>query len=109
MVRKAVVPDTGVEISSLANSPDGRWLVIGSWAERIFLLDWHTGEVSSHHAVVGFPAGLAFDPTSTFVAGLACTDCWGHCMVWRLDPAEHFIARPALEEWPTFEPVPRMR
>ena len=107
MVRKAVVPDTGVEISSLANSPDGRWLVIGSWAERIFLLDWHTGEVSSHHAVAGYPGGLSFDPTSTFVAGLATIhDSRGHCTLWRLDPAERALVRPQGEEWWTCDEPP---
>lgn len=108
LVRKAVVPNTGVEISSLASSPDGRWLVIAPWNDRIFLLDWQTGEIMSRHFINGYvTTGLTFDPTSTFVAGFACHDNWGHCMLWRLDPAERFVSRPALEEWPTFELVPQ--
>ena len=57
IVRKAVLPNTTLGIFSLASSPDGRWLVIGPWAGRIFLLDWHTGEISSHHAIAGIATG----------------------------------------------------
>jgi len=96
VARASVIPQMHSETLSLAASPDGRWLVLGVGnPERIFLLDWQTGELVSHHAVVGYStSGLAFDPTSTFLAAFSCHDNWGHCMLWRLEPAERFRARP---------------
>lgn len=85
---------------SLACSPDGRWLVIGPWPlGRLFLLDWQTGQIISHHATAGTTKALAFDPTSTYVAGFACHDNWGHCMLWRLDLVERFVPRPQGWQW----------
>lgn len=88
------------EIISLASSPDGRWLIIGPGApERLFLLDWQTGEVMSHHDTGGNQtSGLTFDPTSTLVAAFASHDNWGHCMLWRLEPAERAHERPQRKE-----------
>jgi WD40 repeat protein len=100
------VPHSSSEIYSLGCSPDGRWLVMES-VGRLFLLDWQTGEVMSHHAIAGgLTTGLTFDPTSTFVAAFSCHDNWGHFMLWRLDPAERALVRPQGEEWWTRDAPP---
>jgi WD40 repeat protein len=108
VARTITLPQVQAEIKSLACSPDGRWLVIGpGYPERLFLLDWQTGEVMSHHAIAGcITTGLTFDPTSTFVAGFACHDNWGHCIVFRLDLAERALVRPQGEEWWTRDEPP---
>ncbi|HEU5377213.1 MAG TPA: WD40 repeat domain-containing protein [Ktedonobacteraceae bacterium] len=87
-------------LESIASSSDGRWLVVGAGiAQRMFLLDRHTGEIMSHHAIGGYKiTGLTFDPTSPFVAGVACHDTWGHLMLWSLTPAERWV--PRMEERP---------
>ncbi|HEU5376951.1 MAG TPA: WD40 repeat domain-containing protein [Ktedonobacteraceae bacterium] len=79
-------------LDSIDSSADGRWLVVGIGApERIFLLDRQTGEIMSHHAVGGYKiTGLTFDPTSTFIAGIACHDNWGQLFLWKLTSAEYF-------------------
>lgn len=89
------------QVLCLAGSPDGHWLVLGPRSPaRIFLLDWQTGELLSHHAIGGYrTTALAFDPTSTWVAGFACHDNWGHCMLFRLNPAERALLRPPGEQW----------
>ena len=89
------LPQARGSLCSLAGSPDGRWLVVTTgWPERLFLLDWHTGQVMSHHAVGGsVTSGLAFDATSTFLAGVCCHDAWGHLMLWRVVPAERWSPR----------------
>lgn len=106
VARTSPLPQMQGEIMSLACSPDGRWLVIGPGApECLFLLDWQTGEVMSHHATAGnLTTGLTFNSTSTFVAGFACHDNWGHCMLWRLEPAERALARLQRKEWWNGEP-----
>ncbi|HEX6780209.1 MAG TPA: WD40 repeat domain-containing protein [Ktedonobacterales bacterium] len=105
--RSSEVPNLGPEVESLASSPDGRWLVIGSgYAEQLFLLDWQTGEIISHHATDQYNiSGLIFDPTSTFLAGLISGQGSGLLQLWRLDPAERFVPRPAVKRWPTYEPI----
>lgn len=97
----------GPEVEGLASSPDGRWLVIGSgYAEQLFLLDWQTGEVISHHVTDQYNiSGLTFDPTSTFLAGFISGQGCGLLQLWRLDPAERFVPRPAVQRWPTCEPI----
>jgi hypothetical protein len=68
--RTSPVPHTLPIVMSLASAPNGRCLVLED-EERIFLLDWHTGQVLSHHASgVYQKSGLTFDETSTFVAGV---------------------------------------
>jgi WD40 repeat protein len=106
-VRSSEVPNVGPEVESLASSPDGRWLVIGSgYDEQLFLLDWKTGEVISHHATDQYNiSGLTFDPTSTFLAGLISGQGSGLLQIWRIDPAERFVPRPAVKRWPTYEPI----
>ncbi len=105
--RTVMVPQTACSITSLDSSPDGRWLVIGN-DDHIFLLDWHTGEVISRHFSGGYAtSGLAFDPTSTFVAGLSYADGGGRLKLWRLDPVERFVPRPEREEWPSHKRVPQ--
>lgn len=88
VARNITVPRICDWLYSIDSSPDGRWLVIGAGnPEEIFLLDWQTGKVVSHHAVGGYSiTGLTFDPTSTFIAGIACDDAWGHLVIWRIDP-----------------------
>ena len=94
------LPQACEPLWSLAGSPDGRWLVTATGnPERLFLLDWHTGKVMSHHALWGgVTTGLTFDPTSTFVAGVSGHESWGHLMLWRLVPAKdwspHMEGRP---------------
>ncbi|HZO73626.1 MAG TPA: WD40 repeat domain-containing protein [Ktedonobacteraceae bacterium] len=86
----------GVEaITSLASSPDGRWLVMGAAIpERLFLFDRLSGEVMSDHFVGGYlTTGLTFDPTSTFVAGITTYDSEGRFMLWRIEPVERFVPR----------------
>ena len=99
LVRTREVPGKRSGSPSLACSPDGRWLVLGQ-PGYIFLLDWQTGTESSRHFDGGDDTnGLAFDPTATFVAGLA-TDQSGGCLrLWRLDPAERFVLRPVRYDW----------
>lgn len=105
--RTATVPQATCPIMSLDGSPDGRWLVFDN-DDTLFLLDWHSGEVISRHFANGYAtSGLAFDPTSTFVAGLSFADGGGGLDLWRLDPAERFVSRPAREEWPSHTLVPR--
>jgi WD40 repeat protein len=88
------------QVYTVFNTPDGRWLVVATGKpERLFLLDWRTGEMMSHHALWGcVTSGLAFDPTSTFVAGVSGHENWGHLMLWSLTPAErwspHMEGRP---------------
>ena len=95
LAKTLTVPQAFGPLDSIGSSPDGRWLVMSTGTpERIFLLDQQTGEVMSHHTTGGYlTTGLTFDPTSTFVAGVACHDAWGHLMLWRLDPAERFVSR----------------
>ncbi len=50
---------------------------------------------------------FAFDPTSTFVAGLSFADGGGCLKLWRLDPVERFVPRPEREEWPSRQRVPQ--
>lgn len=86
----------GVEtITSLASSPDGRWLVVGTEIpERLFLLDQLSGQVMSDHFVGGYlTTGLTFDCTSTFVAGITTYDSGGRLMLWRIEPVERFVPR----------------
>ena len=105
--RTVMVPHTACSITSLDSSPDGRWLVIDN-DDHIFLLDWHTGSVISRHFSGGYAtSGLAFDPTSTFVAGLSFADGGGCLKLWRLDPVERFVPRPEREEWPSHQRVPQ--
>jgi WD40 repeat protein len=105
--RTAVVPQIEYEIQSLDSSPDGRWLVIGN-NDQIFLLDWHTGEVISRHFSGGYAtSGLAFDPTSTLVAGLSFADGDRLLKLWRRDPVERFVPRPEREDWPSGQRVPQ--
>src|SRR5215472_6684543 len=105
--RTVTVPQTACSIMSLDSSPDGRWLVINS-DDHILLIDWHTGSVISRHFSNGYAtSGLAFDPTSTFVAGLSFADGGGGLSLWRLDPVERFIPRPEREEWPSHQRVPQ--
>ncbi len=87
-------PDFGPIISGLAGSPDGRWLVVGTGFELLFLIDCQTAEVMSYHTIAGYvTTGLTFDPTSTFVAGIASFDAGGSPMLCRLDPVERFVPR----------------
>jgi WD40 repeat protein len=90
-------PDTWGEVTSLDASPDGRWLVAEA-AERIYLVDRQTEEVS--HVIYGdiFTTGLTFDPTSAFVAGARSADGGGSLRLWRLDPADRSVQRP-LAKW----------
>jgi WD40 repeat protein len=105
--RTVMVPHTACSITSLDSSPDGRWLVIDN-DDHLFLLDWHTGSVISRHFSNGYAtSGLAFDPTSTFVAGLSFADGGGRLKLWRLDPVERFVPRPEREEWPSHQRVPQ--
>jgi hypothetical protein len=54
--------------------------------EAIFLLDWQTGAAMGHYATGGYwITGLTFDPTSTFIAGIACHDASGHLIMWKRD------------------------
>ncbi|GHO89161.1 WD40 repeat domain-containing protein [Dictyobacter formicarum] len=105
--RTATIPNTACPIMSMDCSLDSSWLVIDN-DDYISLLDWHTGEVISRHFAGGYAtSGLAFDPTSTFVAGLSFSDGGGCLKLWRLDPVERFVARPAREEWPSRTLVPQ--
>jgi WD40 repeat protein len=105
--RTVMVPQTGCSTNSMDSSPNGRWLVLDN-DDHLFLLNWHTGEVISRHFSNGYAtSGLAFDPTSTFVAGLSFADGDGLLKLWRLDPAEQFVPRPEREEWPSHKRVPR--
>ncbi len=105
--RTVAVPQTSYTITSMDSSPDARWLVIDH-GDDLFLLDWHTGEVISRHFSNGVAtSGLAFDPTSTFVAGLSFADGDGLLKLWRLDPVEQFAPRPEREEWPSHKRVPQ--
>lgn len=107
LARSVTLPHTRCAIGSLACSPDGRWLVLDG-IEGLLLLDWQTGEVISRHATRGYSiSGLAFDPTSTFVAGVASHDNWGFLMLWRLDPSERFVPRSPVEEWHTHQLLPQ--
>lgn len=85
------------ELTSLAISPDARWIVAES-GERIYLADYQAGSVS--HCVYGstWTTGLIFDPTSRFVAGVRSADGGGDLRLWRLDPVEHYVPRP-LSAW----------
>jgi WD40 repeat protein len=76
-------------LDSIDCSPDGRWLVMGTGdPEAIFLLDWQTGEIRGRQATGGYRiTGLTFDPTSTFIAGIACHDAWGHLIMWKREGA----------------------
>jgi WD40 repeat protein len=108
--RSSEVPDLGPEVESLAASPDGRWLVVGSeYAEQLFLLDWQTGEVISHHTTDQCNiSGLTFDATSTFVAGtFSSYDGGSFLELWRLEPAERFVPRPPVEDWWTHSLIPK--
>ncbi|HEY4383309.1 MAG TPA: WD40 repeat domain-containing protein [Ktedonobacteraceae bacterium] len=105
--RTVIVPQATCSITSMDSSPNGRWLVIDN-DDHLFLLDWHTGEVISRHFSNGYAtSGLAFDPTSTFVAGLSFADGGGGLGLWRLDPEERFVPRPEREEWPSHKRVPQ--
>ncbi len=107
LARTSTVLHKRGEIGSLACSPDGRWLVLED-DDQIFLLDWRTGEVVSHHIANGYAtSGLTFDPTSTFVAGLSYADGGGLMKLWRLDTAERFVPRPVVKDWRTHELVPQ--
>ena len=105
--RSSEVPNLGREVESLASSPDGRWLVIGSgYAEQLFLLDWQPGEIICHHVTDQYNiSGLTFDPTSTVLAGFVSGQGSGLLQLWRLDPAERFVPRPAVKRWPTYTPL----
>src|SRR5258708_3694788 len=104
--RTVTVPQTAFSIGSMDSSPNGRWLVINN-NDHLFLLDWHTGEVINRHFSNGYEtSGLAFDPTSIFVAGLSFADGGGCLMLWRLDPAEPFVPRPGGVEWPSHKRLP---
>lgn len=89
--------------TSLASSPDNRWLVVGSGtSERLFLLDRLSGEIVSDHIAGGYLiTGLTFDPTSTFVSGIGTDQGSGHLMLWRLDPVERFLplSKEERENW----------
>jgi len=107
VARAGTLPTTCGECGSLASSPNGRWLVIES-VGQLFLLDWQTGEILSHHDTeVSYTNGLTFDATSTFVAGVFYDEgCF--LKLWRLDSAERFVPRPSSRyHWPTHEPVPQ--
>lgn len=101
LARTSTVPDTSGDIGKRACSPDGRWLVLGS-ADRLYLLDWQTGELLSSHAKrESYGNSLTFDATSTFVAQAGYDDCY-FLELWRLDRAEQFTPRaPAEYFWPT--------
>ncbi len=107
LARTTIVPHAICGIRSLANSPDGRWLVLENGG-NISLLDWQTGALMSYHNTGGYAlSGLAFDPTSTFVAGLSYTDGGGTLRLWRLEPAERFVPRPALQDWVSRKYLPQ--
>lgn len=101
------VPQTCGEIGSLACSPDGRWLVL-ECAERLFLLDWQTGELLSTHATgMSYTNCLTFDATSTFLAQTSYSD-GAFLHLWRLDSAERFVPRPQeAYYWPAHQLVPQ--
>ncbi len=98
-------------ISSPVCSPDGRWLVVENIEklEWLCLLNWQTGEMLSKHAIRGScMTSLAFDPTSTYVAGVLCSyDGDAILQLWRLGPAEQVVPRPPEEYWPTHETIPQ--
>lgn len=106
-VRTIAVPGTRVQMTSLASSPDGRWLLLSSGSrEQLFLLDWQTGEVLSQQYTFGsLISGLTFDPSSTIVAGLTCHENRGRCVLWRLAPTERFVSQPGETRRPPPEPV----
>jgi WD40 repeat protein len=88
---------------SIDSSPDGQWLVVAA-GELMVFLDRDTGEIMSRHMSVGYITGLAFDHTSTFVAGVATHDGGGCLMLWRLTPADLF--RPRVRTWQWGDEVP---
>jgi WD40 repeat protein len=98
-----------MQMTSLASSPDGRWLVLSSgFREQLFLLDWQTGAVLSQQNAYGYLiSGLTFDPSSTFVAGLTCHENHGCCVLWCLAPTENFVSQPKETRWPPYVPVPQ--
>lgn len=99
LARACAHPDLKGEFGGLAHSPDGQWLVLES-AGRLYLLDWQTGEILSHHTTDGSSANrMTFDATSTFLA----VGVYGESVLfelWRLDPAERFVPRPPNRWWP---------
>lgn len=107
LARTSPVPHSLPIVMSLACSPDGRWLVVED-EQRLFLLDWQTGKVLSHH-IMGWSSvsGLTFDPTSTYLAGVYTEYTSGCLRIFRLVAAAHFLPRSALEDWHTHELVPQ--
>ncbi len=99
LARACSFPTLEGEFGGLAHSPDGHWLVLES-AGRLYLLDWQTGEILSHHTTDGSSANrITFDATSTFVA----VGLYGESVLfelWRLDPTECFVPRPPNVWWP---------
>ncbi len=112
-VRSISVPHTRSPISSLANSPNGRWLVIegmDKYEANLLLLDWQTGEVISFEYCYDgcqYICGLAFDSTSTFIAGLSFQNEGGALQIWQLDPIEHTVGRPAVKDCRSHEDLPQ--
>src|SRR5579883_235483 len=60
------------------------------------------GNIMSRHRSGGYAtSGLAFDPTSSFVAGLSYADGGGGLMLWQMSPIQRFIPRPPVQDWPS--------
>jgi len=99
VARTIPISHNGYGLSGLACSPDGRWLVVVDGFEWVHLIDWHTGAVS--HTVEGSSRthGLAFDPSSTYLAGLLTHQSCGCAALWRVVPPDAYVPSPREDAW----------
>jgi WD40 repeat protein len=95
LARTIPLPHGSIDLTGLACSPDGRWIIAADdGSEWIHLIDRQTGNVS--HRVYGstHTTGLAFDPTSTLVAAILSFDGGGALSLLRLETADHYVPQP---------------
>lgn len=104
LIERIRLPDSGVALTALASSPDGRWLATADMYENIYLL--RTGTTAVVSVVPGgeCTSALTFSPDGAYLAALCTFQGGGFVGVWQVD--EQRLHEPVLKmdrsslKWP---------
>lgn len=82
--RVLLLPESGVNLTAFAFSPDGRWLATADFHERIYLIDRMTGQVADVGEGGEYTSALAFSPDSLLLAAVCTFQAGGYVSVWHV-------------------------